>query len=223
MAHNVQIIPYTTLLSSLSLPSIPALEDLLIEAFYSNVLKGRLDQREARLEVLSSIGRDVRPFALPVTAAAITASGEGGEPMELDSNAESSSSSSKKVTSPSVQSLTTDLGAWLSTIRMLLTSLDRHIAEANADAVNQAAELGEHQEAVERMAGEVEKNKGKGGSGKEEGSGGWKESLLGGVGKFVGAATGGGGDVDMDQGEGGSARGVKGKSGDSRLRKRGRT
>lgn len=41
------------------MPSIRALEDLLIEAIYADLLVGRINQRDQVLEIDSVIGRDV--------------------------------------------------------------------------------------------------------------------------------------------------------------------
>ncbi|KPV73530.1 uncharacterized protein RHOBADRAFT_38090, partial [Rhodotorula graminis WP1] len=60
LASSQRSIPYALLLSRLSLPDVATLEDLLIAAFYAGVLRGKLDAREQRLEVLSAQGRDVR-------------------------------------------------------------------------------------------------------------------------------------------------------------------
>lgn len=48
------------LLEQLQLKNVRQLEDLVIEAVYADVLRGSLDQRNQRLEVDYSIGRDIR-------------------------------------------------------------------------------------------------------------------------------------------------------------------
>lgn len=55
-----QCIPYAVLLEQLQLKNVRQLEDLVIEAVYADVLRGSLDQRNQRLEVDYSIGRDIR-------------------------------------------------------------------------------------------------------------------------------------------------------------------
>ncbi|NWU54095.1 CSN7A protein, partial [Dromas ardeola] len=55
-----QCIPYSVLLEQLQLKNVRQLEDLVIEAVYADVLRGSLDQRNQRLEVDYSIGRDIR-------------------------------------------------------------------------------------------------------------------------------------------------------------------
>lgn len=56
----LQCIPYSVLLEQLQLKNVRQLEDLVIEAVYADVLRGSLDQRNQRLEVDYSIGRDIR-------------------------------------------------------------------------------------------------------------------------------------------------------------------
>lgn len=55
-----QCIPYAVLLEALALRNVRQLEDLVIEAVYADVLRGSLDQRNQRLEVDYSIGRDIQ-------------------------------------------------------------------------------------------------------------------------------------------------------------------
>jgi len=54
-------IPYTALQDELSIGDIRELEDLIIEAIYAEIIRGKLDQKNAYLEVDSTIGRDIRP------------------------------------------------------------------------------------------------------------------------------------------------------------------
>ncbi|GAA6029051.1 hypothetical protein JCM8097_001569 [Rhodosporidiobolus ruineniae] len=61
LATQCRHIPYSTLLSSLSVPDVPALEGLLVSCFDAELLNGRLDQKTQRLEVLAAPERDVRP------------------------------------------------------------------------------------------------------------------------------------------------------------------
>ena len=46
-------------MSALAMPSIRDLEDLIIDAIYLDILRGKLDQKEAQLEVEYTMGRDV--------------------------------------------------------------------------------------------------------------------------------------------------------------------
>ncbi|XP_059791198.1 COP9 signalosome complex subunit 7a isoform X1 [Balaenoptera ricei] len=59
-ALGPQCIPYAVLLEALALRNVRQLEDLVIEAVYADVLRGSLDQRNQRLEVDYSIGRDIQ-------------------------------------------------------------------------------------------------------------------------------------------------------------------
>ncbi|XP_062985060.1 COP9 signalosome complex subunit 7a isoform X3 [Elgaria multicarinata webbii] len=60
LASKLKCIPYSVLLEQLQLKNVRQLEDLVIEAVYADVLRGSLDQRNQRLEVDYSIGRDIR-------------------------------------------------------------------------------------------------------------------------------------------------------------------
>ncbi|XP_072525266.1 COP9 signalosome complex subunit 7a [Salminus brasiliensis] len=61
LAANTQCIPYSVLQKALEVANIRQLEDLLIEAVYSNVIRGKLDQCKQQLEVDASFGRDMCP------------------------------------------------------------------------------------------------------------------------------------------------------------------
>ncbi|KAI5807665.1 hypothetical protein DFH27DRAFT_511420 [Peziza echinospora] len=52
---------YPTLLTTLSIPTIRQLEDLVISAIYSSLLSAKLDTLHQRVEVSSTSGRDVDP------------------------------------------------------------------------------------------------------------------------------------------------------------------
>jgi COP9 signalosome complex subunit 7 len=43
----------------LGIKNVRELEDLIIEAFYANIVRGKLDQQNNQLEVEFAIGRDV--------------------------------------------------------------------------------------------------------------------------------------------------------------------
>ncbi len=58
-ASNCKIIPYKLLLDELGIINVRELEDLIIEAFYADIIKGKLDQQNAQLEIDFAIGRDV--------------------------------------------------------------------------------------------------------------------------------------------------------------------
>lgn len=59
LASKCRTIPYSTLSNSLDVNNIRELEDLIIEAFYSDIIKGKLDQANNQLEIDFAIGRDV--------------------------------------------------------------------------------------------------------------------------------------------------------------------
>jgi len=61
LSTRQRILPYSTLLAALDIGSIRELEDLIIDANYLDVLRGRLDQKQSQLEVEYTIGRDVPP------------------------------------------------------------------------------------------------------------------------------------------------------------------
>uniref|UniRef100_A0A8C6ZAX7 COP9 signalosome subunit 7B n=1 Tax=Nothoprocta perdicaria TaxID=30464 RepID=A0A8C6ZAX7_NOTPE len=58
---NVQeCIPYSVLLKDLDMRNLRELEDLIIEAVYTDIIQGKLDQRNQVLEVDFCIGRDIQ-------------------------------------------------------------------------------------------------------------------------------------------------------------------
>ena len=63
-SYLVQILPYSQLRADLELSTIRELEDLIIDAMYQDVLRGRLDQKEQQLELEYTMGRDLRPGQL---------------------------------------------------------------------------------------------------------------------------------------------------------------
>ncbi|KAF8525083.1 hypothetical protein BU17DRAFT_62810 [Hysterangium stoloniferum] len=63
-AMNRRILPYASLQTSLDLPSIRALEDVIIDAIYLDIIRGKLDQRQQHFQVEWVMGRDLAPGAL---------------------------------------------------------------------------------------------------------------------------------------------------------------
>lgn len=59
MQHR--ILPYSDLLSALEISTIRELEDLIIDAIYLDILRGKLDQKEQQFEVEYTMGRDLEP------------------------------------------------------------------------------------------------------------------------------------------------------------------
>ncbi|GIL74697.1 hypothetical protein Vretimale_2332 [Volvox reticuliferus] len=67
LAANQKVLPYSQLQASLQIGSVRELEDFLINhCFYTGVIiAGKLDQKQACLQVHDVVGRDVRPEQLP--------------------------------------------------------------------------------------------------------------------------------------------------------------
>nr|CAD7411772.1 unnamed protein product [Timema cristinae] len=61
LATKTKCIPYTVLLNELDIKHVRDLEDLIIEAVYSDIIHGKLDQKNSQLEVDNAIGRDIQP------------------------------------------------------------------------------------------------------------------------------------------------------------------
>lgn len=61
LANKMKRIPYDVLLKELNVNNVRDLEDLIIEAIYSDVVTGELDQESGYLEVDWTVGRDVAP------------------------------------------------------------------------------------------------------------------------------------------------------------------
>lgn len=59
LASKCRTIPYSILQAQLGIANVRELEDLIIDAFYSDIIKGKLDQQHNQLEIDFSIGRDV--------------------------------------------------------------------------------------------------------------------------------------------------------------------
>lgn len=59
-----RILPYSDLLSALEISNIRELEDLIIDAVYLDILRGKLDQKEQQFEVEYTMGRDLEPESL---------------------------------------------------------------------------------------------------------------------------------------------------------------
>jgi len=64
LAAERRILPYSDLLKALDMPTIRELEDLIIDAIYLDMLRGKLDQMEQQLEVEYTMGRDLEPGKL---------------------------------------------------------------------------------------------------------------------------------------------------------------
>ena len=60
-SRGARHLTYPSLLAELELPSIRALEDLVISAIYASLLDAKLDTKAQRIDVVSTAGRDVAP------------------------------------------------------------------------------------------------------------------------------------------------------------------
>ncbi|KAF9817519.1 hypothetical protein IEO21_03370 [Rhodonia placenta] len=61
LAMQSRILPYSQLLEALQMPTIRELEDLIIDAIYLDVIRGKLDQKEHQFDVEYTMGRDLEP------------------------------------------------------------------------------------------------------------------------------------------------------------------
>ncbi|KIM81784.1 hypothetical protein PILCRDRAFT_821130 [Piloderma croceum F 1598] len=71
LAMDRRILPYSDLLEALQMPTIRDLEDLIIDAIYLDILRGKLDQKEQQLEVEYTMGRDLEPGKIEEVLAAL--------------------------------------------------------------------------------------------------------------------------------------------------------
>ncbi|KAI7861297.1 hypothetical protein BDF14DRAFT_1720822 [Spinellus fusiger] len=58
LSESRKTLSYQLLKEYLDIPTTRELEDLIIDAFYNNVLRGKLDQRQQQLQVEGAMGRD---------------------------------------------------------------------------------------------------------------------------------------------------------------------
>jgi COP9 signalosome complex subunit 7 len=71
LAMERRILPYSDLLQALQMPTIRDLEDLIIDAIYLDILRGKLDQKEQQLEIEYTMGRDLEPGKIEEVLAAL--------------------------------------------------------------------------------------------------------------------------------------------------------
>ncbi|KAG7090498.1 hypothetical protein E1B28_009611 [Marasmius oreades] len=71
LAADRRILPYAELMGALQMPTIRELEDLIIDAIYLDILRGKLDQKEEQFEVEYTMGRDLEPEKLVSLLAAL--------------------------------------------------------------------------------------------------------------------------------------------------------
>ena len=80
LAEGAATLAYDRLMPALELPTVRALEDLLInECMATGLVRGKLDQKARRFEVHQAIGRDIRPGQLPELIATLDAWRENAE------------------------------------------------------------------------------------------------------------------------------------------------
>ncbi|KAI5781801.1 hypothetical protein EDC01DRAFT_709501 [Geopyxis carbonaria] len=72
-SRGTQCLTYKYLLAELELPSVRALEDLVITAIYEELLEAKLDTKSQFVEVVSTMGRDVAPAEIPAMVATLNA------------------------------------------------------------------------------------------------------------------------------------------------------
>ncbi|KIK99227.1 hypothetical protein PAXRUDRAFT_822995 [Paxillus rubicundulus Ve08.2h10] len=71
LAAERRILPYYLLLQELKVESIRELEDLIIDAIYLDILRGKLDQKEQQFEIEYTMGRDLEPGKLECVLVAL--------------------------------------------------------------------------------------------------------------------------------------------------------
>ncbi|OJT13196.1 COP9 signalosome complex subunit 7a [Trametes pubescens] len=64
LAQDSRILPYNELLRVLDMPTVRELEDLIIDAIYLDIVRGKLDQKEGQFEIEYTMGRDLEPGKL---------------------------------------------------------------------------------------------------------------------------------------------------------------
>lgn len=60
LATKMNCIPYSVLLNEVDIKHVRDLEDLIIDAIYADIIRGKLDQKNSYLEVDFAIGRDFK-------------------------------------------------------------------------------------------------------------------------------------------------------------------
>ncbi|KAJ3077304.1 hypothetical protein HDU98_004266 [Podochytrium sp. JEL0797] len=61
LSQSSKVLPYTLLQSSLQIPNVRDLEDLIIDTMYQSIIAGKLDQKNMCLRVEMAMGRDLKP------------------------------------------------------------------------------------------------------------------------------------------------------------------
>ncbi|KAI0344046.1 hypothetical protein BDW22DRAFT_1355330 [Trametopsis cervina] len=71
LAMEKRILPYAELIDMLQVSTIRELEDLIIDAIYLEVIRGKLDQKEQQFKVEYTMGRDLEPGKVESILAAL--------------------------------------------------------------------------------------------------------------------------------------------------------
>lgn len=61
LANGNNDLEYAHLKTSLAVETVRQVEDVVLHAVYSGLVRARMDQRESRVEIVSAVGRDVLP------------------------------------------------------------------------------------------------------------------------------------------------------------------
>ena len=73
MASKSRIVSYVEIMEKLSIKDIRQLEDTIIASMYNDLLKGKLDQKNEKLHVMSTFGRDVKESEIDAMVAKLQA------------------------------------------------------------------------------------------------------------------------------------------------------
>nr|XP_033781553.1 COP9 signalosome complex subunit 7a [Geotrypetes seraphini] len=163
LAAKIKCIPYAVLLEELRLKNVRQLEDLIIEAIYADVVRGTLDQRNQRLEVDHSIGRDIRRTDLGAIAHTLQEWCSGCETMLSGIEEQISRANQQKEQQLSInQQIESEVTNLKKTIKVTTA------AAASQDPEQHAAEMREPPAGTNQRQSNKKASKGKGlrGSGK---------------------------------------------------------
>ena len=73
MASKSRIVSYAEIMEKLGIKDIRQLEDTIIACMYNDLLKGKLDQKNEKLHVMSTFGRDVKESDIDAMVAKLQA------------------------------------------------------------------------------------------------------------------------------------------------------
>ncbi|KAF6750610.1 hypothetical protein DFP72DRAFT_1013105 [Ephemerocybe angulata] len=185
LASERRILPYPLLLASLDMPNVRELEDLIIDAIYQDIIRGKLDQKEEQLEMEYTMERDVEP-------------GKVDELLEALRSRQSTSIHPFDCISDHAKLHSDDFCTlyWASTTAEVLTTLDAKITAIANEAATTKTLQGEYDRALQQTPKEVhdrQNNKGAGSSSTGNytsvGSSSFVGSLAGGVERALGGGS----------------------------------